>query len=533
MPLVDLRIELPAYSHSFTVQVQQSSTIRDVKHEITKCCPGAPRPDGQRLVCRGRFLNDEEKVLDIWKSPEDSRVIHLAVHPSSWSSAPPSLSSQSTFPSAQPQHAQPYPPRQHPSSSSPQPSQSTSLPSNSPLLYVVLRHNLALSVLRPNVNAAPLPQNHGQWRSASMTWLRNHGWSWPSVIDEEFPPSERSGQGLNYECVSMNNVRYLMLATPTATPTPAQIHAFKILSHTYAILSYALSSPDSAHAAPPSSYTYSYTVAVPLTNLNNHLQQVGLPPLRLAPGPNANPNDPNNPLAAAAAAEMRAIPLRALIIPLIMLVFRTLLVIYFFSPSKRPLFGIIISAWILYEAWGAMRIVLGDDRGRAAPPGGVEGNGALGAHGAGPAPNAQGGGQPAPGQPQRARGGRNASQSHAHTFLNTLSKSNLDTEEASLDADYPVPVPAPSLGHKIRTFVGLLFLTLHPATWDHRRALLRRREGRIRTEANARDAAPTGEEQDEAHAKARLDLVTRHERRPAWIKEYIRRVQTTEWLDDA
>lgn len=67
MSTVDLRVELAAHSHSFRIQVQQSATIKDVKHEITKSCPGAPRPDGQRIVCRGRFLQDDEKVEDIWK----------------------------------------------------------------------------------------------------------------------------------------------------------------------------------------------------------------------------------------------------------------------------------------------------------------------------------------------------------------------------------------------------------------------------------------------------------------------------------
>ena len=39
-------------------------------------------------------------------------------------------------------------------------------------------------------------------------------------------------------------------------------------------------------------------------------------------------------------------------------------------------------------------------------------------------------------------------------------------------------------------------------------------------------------EEDEARVRARMQMVQKHERRPAWIKEYIQRVQYTEWVDD-
>lgn len=67
MSHVELRVELPAYSHSFVIQVPLSSTILDVKQEILRSCIGAPRPDGQKIVWRGRFLVDHEKVQDLWK----------------------------------------------------------------------------------------------------------------------------------------------------------------------------------------------------------------------------------------------------------------------------------------------------------------------------------------------------------------------------------------------------------------------------------------------------------------------------------
>ena len=62
-----IRVELPTYSHSFQVSVPSIGTINDVKREIERVCSGNPRLHGQRLIWRGRFLDDNEKVLDIWK----------------------------------------------------------------------------------------------------------------------------------------------------------------------------------------------------------------------------------------------------------------------------------------------------------------------------------------------------------------------------------------------------------------------------------------------------------------------------------
>lgn len=67
MSVVELRVELPSYSHSFIIQVPTSYTISDVKGEISRSCTGAPRADGQKLIWRGRILGDEEKVEDVWK----------------------------------------------------------------------------------------------------------------------------------------------------------------------------------------------------------------------------------------------------------------------------------------------------------------------------------------------------------------------------------------------------------------------------------------------------------------------------------
>lgn len=316
---------------------------------------------------------------------------------------------------------------------------------------------------------------------------------------------------------------------------------------------------DPASFSPMAAYPVSVPLAANTNNLNQRLQQLGLPGLHLAANQNPNPNDPNNAFgpAAPAAPEIRAIPIRALLVPLSMLVIRTMLLLYFFSPSKRPLFGLMLSAWILYEAWGAIRAILGhereNNRGRPAaggqPPAGA---------GAGPGVDAGAGGagqhanqdrQAAGARVPAHNGERNASRNHVNAVLDNLACLNITEEDALLDSDRPNAPPGTM--HRVKTFVSLLFMTLYPAVWDRRRAMLRRREGRIRTEANAReepsaltnpeDTSASGEEDviaretrlaNEARERARVQLVAKHERRSAWVKSYVERTAAAEWVDD-
>lgn len=67
MSLVEVRVELPAYARSFSIQVPSTSTVADVKQEIYTVCPGNPRVIGQRIIWRGRYLVDHEKVDELWK----------------------------------------------------------------------------------------------------------------------------------------------------------------------------------------------------------------------------------------------------------------------------------------------------------------------------------------------------------------------------------------------------------------------------------------------------------------------------------
>lgn len=63
---VVIRVELPAYSRSFDVQVPESATVLDVKQAISSVCIGHPHPEGQRVIWRGRCLDDQEKISELW-----------------------------------------------------------------------------------------------------------------------------------------------------------------------------------------------------------------------------------------------------------------------------------------------------------------------------------------------------------------------------------------------------------------------------------------------------------------------------------
>jgi hypothetical protein len=67
MSVVNIRVDLPTHSHSFTVSVPSQSSVLQVKQEIYRTCSGQPQPDGQRLIWRGRLLSDDETVESLWK----------------------------------------------------------------------------------------------------------------------------------------------------------------------------------------------------------------------------------------------------------------------------------------------------------------------------------------------------------------------------------------------------------------------------------------------------------------------------------
>lgn len=66
MSLVPITVEHPQYTQTFVVQVPQAGTVNDIKQEIARVCPGNPQVNGQRLISKGRVLNDEETIEALW-----------------------------------------------------------------------------------------------------------------------------------------------------------------------------------------------------------------------------------------------------------------------------------------------------------------------------------------------------------------------------------------------------------------------------------------------------------------------------------
>jgi hypothetical protein len=313
---------------------------------------------------------------------------------------------------------------------------------------------------------------------------------------------------------------YLRLVDPSRTPTALQTHALRVMGHTFALLAMPLPSA-SAYSLqhPPQGHTH-----LPV-HVNAHLQQIGLPPLRV--------RQEN-----AMIAELRAVPMRALAAPLIMLILRTLFLLYFFSPFQKPVFGIIVTAWLLYETWNTIR--------NAIPRLNMRGNHAgedariLGNARARPADVAH---PLVPNPPLRAqvppphRAPIQRPRAASETMMDTLASVNLQDETGALDA-HPEAIGAPTIGHRIKTFMELLLITAHPALWDRRRVALRRREGRVRTELNTREAPPAAEgegdrQANEGRARTRAELDVTHSRRPGWVLEYMERVRRGgDWVDD-
>ncbi|KAI0347342.1 hypothetical protein BDW22DRAFT_1351753 [Trametopsis cervina] len=530
MPAIDLRVELPAYSHSFQVQVDDQWAIKDVKQEIQRVCKGGPQWDGQRLIWRGRFLKDEENVQDIWKSSSDSRIVHLSVHPSAWTGTPPSHpSAQPPAPSTSASSAQtaPSPPGPHPQLDSaapaPPPVAMPPAPVPLPLECIHNKHNVAIHVLTHGSlpvteDSQQIPRDNLTTRLYAVTVLHMYGYTWPSILDTVYPRPSDSDRGARYEHVTIDGQSYLSLATPDVPLSQIQQHALKVLAYTFPLLTLAPPDPTVYHLN--RHFTTHYQQPQPTLNLREHIHQLGFTARRPAPAQNVpqNPADPN-------VLEVRAIPFRALMVPLMMLLIRTFLLVYFFSPSKRPVFGLILSAWIFYEAWGALRGILGDrpnnneagEQGRAA-------NGAAGDE------QAQRGQAPGAVANNNNANRPEANRSFPESIVETLATAGLRREEALLTGQ--LVARSPSIFVKARTFVILFISTLHPAVWDRRRNALRKREGRLRTEANVRQSPEVDEVTEPERYRARQAVVNRTDRRPFWLRVYVDRVLNTEYVDD-
>ena len=332
--------------------------------------------------------------------------------------------------------------------------------------------------------------------------------------------------------MSKRGQSYLQLTADSenARPNSLQQHALKVLTYTFNILSLPL------HNIPTLRGSQPQHLPVP-PHVNQLLQQLGLPPLRPA-GDNVNPVNPN-----ALLADMREIPVRALLAPLLMLLFRTLLLLYFFAQASKPIFGVLILGWMVYEIWQPIRNGLRNGWGRMHDIGQHQANNGQNARqgpGAG-APNAP----PPPPGVRAARAGPAGAvtlEAQAGQIFDTLANLNIEDEQQILNPG-PGGVPAePTFGHEVMTFLSLFITTLHPDIWNRRRVALRRREGVVRTEANVRNAPPPSADSDSDSTPAPVDSEATRRReelraqyglQPRWIQRYMERVVAEDWVDDS
>lgn len=487
-----VQIELPSYAYSFNLRLPSSTTVLQVKSLVSQTCPGSPRVDGQRIVFRGRFLQDSEKLEDLC-SPDDQLVFHLAVNPSAWTSDPPNP--PLPVPSPAPRLPQtPPPPPSAPSSSG-----------NNPLGYVFYVHQNALLVLVHGYIIQPRSEPTAA-KQIALQYLERSGWQWPSILDEPYPPPSEGG--LKYDRSTIDGQMYLQLRNPGEAPTPIQVHALKILSYTFSILR----QPAITHI--PSRVIPSNSIPIP-PHVNQVLQQLGLPQL-----PNHNPQPPLNVI-------QNQIILRPLILPFILHGVRLLLVLYFFAPARKPLFGLLI-AWLLFELW--QRGIFNNNNNRPAAEQAGRENPAPRQDEAQPVPQAN-----RPAQAANANNNNNAADGRQaappHQLVDALANYNLNEEEEILNGTNNQP---PTLGKRIFAFFSLLTTTIHPAVWDRRRAVLSRREGRLRTEDVAlRENQEGSESQDDARAQRRAELAASHARRNEWTQRYVQRAVNGDWVDEA
>jgi hypothetical protein len=473
------------------------------------------------------------------QSPDELRIVHLAVHPSAWSSVPPDIPqgapARSATPLPRPMPQNPpeirVSPATNPPPLIPQPTH--------PLAFVLLKHQSALRALTHEavghiIDIADLEAS----RSAAVRAVEAHGWAWPLILDEQFPAATTGG--LMYERVTIEFVvlyqmrilyingvsdsgqNFLSLSRPSEEPTALQAHALKVLTYTFSLLSMPATQTTNTRTLP------SQAVSLP-PNVNLLLQQLGLPQLRVAQNLHANPNR-NRILP-----ELREIPLRPLLAPLLMLLFRTVLLLYFVAPARKPIFGVLVVAWMLYEIWRPIRngLVRGLQRG---VPNDRAPEDAAAQQEPRPAQNAPPGARP----PQNFFAGvvaeRLENQAVA-AVLDAASSLNISSEEQILNDAPGVVTREPGFGHKLITFSSLFLMTIHPAMWNQRRAALRRREGRIRTEENTRNSPTTGtdseEGQNETRAQLQTELREQYARRPLWIRNYMDRVVANDWVDDS
>jgi len=247
---------------------------------------------------------------------------------------------------------------------------------------------------------------------------------------------------------------------------------------------------------------------------------MGLPPLRNIHNAEAVPNQEQG----RALNLLPDVAIRPLLASLFMLIVRASLLLYLVAPTRKPIFAVLIIAWMLYEIWQPIRNHLlrhlQENEQDAARPGAR-----------------------APAQADAPRPDDLGAQlrSQVRELVETLGNMNLEAEQealthATLENEDPGMGRriGQRIGQTIGTFVTLVFLTLHPAIWNQRRVALRLREEAVRTEVhNGTRLDQTDVEEGDGLTEREGQVIQafreRHSQRPMWIQRYIERVVHNDW----
>ncbi|KAF8761930.1 hypothetical protein RHS01_01255 [Rhizoctonia solani] len=387
----------------------------------------------------------------------DTHTVHLAVHPSAWSTPPKNdeishVSAASTTPAAPSSHpAHPIGnPIPTPLLSSLNQHTPTHLPSPASVAkdFVMFHHTNALRVMAGQP-MEPWSSPGGIDQASATHWafmaLVAAGQTLPPILLTSYPPHHPDESGLEYTFVTIDGRPYLSLLNPDASPTPTQQHAIQVLTSTLALIPYLddLTPPPPVHSPLP--YTFQPVVPPPRQSTRATLQRV-----------------------------RRLIVALRTLVPLSFTLLRASLFIVFFPQAREPLWLAVIIAVVLYEA----RLII--NRANEALPDIPNRN---------PDPNDP---NPRPAQgPLPNPNGRtnNLLSMNLQSIFDRATLSGIDSEAAQLDLDVPErelrPVaenetPVHEWSVRIRSFVLLLGTTLVPAAWSRRREALRLREGRVR-----------------------------------------------------
>ncbi|KAG8790231.1 hypothetical protein FRC12_012437 [Ceratobasidium sp. 428] len=501
-----------------TLAVPPGAKVADLKTAIAERCPGQPKPNGQRIIWNGRIVVDEEVIGDIWKPGNSAHTVHLAVHPSAWSS-PPTTEEPMTAPPAPAPVTRGTPllnsgffanlPQSPyglvPTTPNPLPTQ-TSIAKD----FVMFHHTNALRVmagqpLEPWSNIWGLDQSTaGYWSYLGIT---SAGHSYPHILTSPYPPQSAGEVGLEYSFVNIDGRPYLSLLNPGATPTAMQQHAVTVLTSTLGLIPYLDDLTPPPPPIPPIHVTY----------LDNQLRPVQTRIRR---------------------ARRLAVALRT-VVPLSFTLLRASLFVVFFPPAREPLWLLVIIGIVCYEA----RMIL-NRANDAEPNPQPEGNNAnLNAN----APNQVAN--------NNNRNGNNVPVT-LRSILDRATLTGIDSEATSLDLEVPErefrgaphdaaeSSPIKEALVRARTFLVLFGVTLVPAAWARRREALRLREGKVRVvygeranligrQGNAEQSQTldgASQDQNQEQTQPREEEVPLGDRRRfglrmgGWRREYVERV---------